>query len=198
MANFKIFADILQQGSTAGFAAAQTKQARDWYREKAGEVARVDQRTILNDKDRFAKVPLPGHMYIFSYDPKTKDDLPYYDRLPLIFPFRIVGSSMYGINMHYLPPVYRAQLMDALYSTVSDTKYDENTRLRITYDILTKASRYRFFKPCVKQYLNSHIRSRLVKIQPTEWDMALFLPLERFQKASKQRVFKESIKQFQR
>lgn len=198
MANFKIFADILQQGSTAGFVAARTKQARDWYREKAGEVSRVDQRSILSDRDRFTKVPLPGHMYLFSYDPKTKDDLPYYDRLPLIFPFRIVGGSMYGINMHYLPPVYRAQLMDALYSTVSDTKYDENTRLRITYSILSKASRYRFFKPCVKQYLNNHVRSNLVKIQPTEWDMALFLPLERFQKASNQRVFKESIKQFQR
>lgn len=197
MANFKFFANMLQQGSASGFA-DQTKQARDWYREKAGEVARINQQSLLTDKDRYAGVPIPGQMYLFSYDPKTKDDLPYYDRLPLIFPFRVVGNSMYGINMHYLPPVYRAQLMDALYSTVSDTKYDEHTRLRISYNILSRASRYRFFKPCVKQYLNSHIRSNLIKIQSTEWDMALFLPLERFQKASKQRVFRESIKQFQR
>lgn len=198
MAIFKVFSNLMEQGQAAGFAAARNKQSRDWFRTKAGEVSRVDQRSILGDKDRFAAHPKIGEMYLFSYDPKTKDDLPYYDRLPLIFPFRIVGNSVYGINMHYLPPVYRAQLMDALYSLSSDRKYDQNTKLRLSYEILNKASRFRFFKPCVKRYLNNHIRSRLVKIQATEWDMALFLPLERFQKASKQRVFKDSIKQFQR
>lgn len=198
MANFTIFADLINQGQSSGFAAARDKQSREWFRNKASEITRIDQRTILGDKDRFAGRPLPGEMYLFSYDPKTKDELPYYDRLPLIFPFRIVGNSMYGINMHYLPPMYRAQLMDALYNLTSDKKYDQTTRLRLTYDILNRASKFRFFKPCVKQYLNSHIRSRLIKIQATEWDMALFLPLERFQKATKQRVFKESIKQFQR
>lgn len=197
MANFKLFADILSEGESAGFAAAKSKQARDWYRTKASETTRVDQRSLLSDKDRFETQPKIGHMYLFSYDPKTKSDLPYYDRLPIIFPFKFVGSSMYGINMHYLPPVYRAKLMDALYNIASDTKYDANTKLRISYDILNKAARFRFFKPCVKQYLNSHIRSRLVKIQATEWDMALFLPLERFQKASKQRVYRDSIKQVQ-
>ncbi len=198
MANFTVFSDLLDQGKSAGFAAARDKQSRDWFRSKAGEINRIDQRSILSDKDRFVTRPMLGEMYMFSYDPKTKDELPYYDRLPLIFPFRIIGGSMYGINMHYLPLLYRAQLMDALYNLTSDKKYDEHTRLRLTYDVLNKASRYRFFKPCVKQYLNSHIRSRMIKIHATEWDMALFLPLERFQKASKQRVFKESIKQFQR
>lgn len=198
MAIFKIFSDLMEQGQVAGYAAARNKQSREWFRAKAGEVNRVDQRSILGDKDRFVTRPMIGEMYLFSYDPKTKDDLPYYDRLPLIFPFRIVGNSMYGINMHYLPPVYRAQLMDALYNLASDRRYNETTRLRLTYEILNSASRYRFFKPCIKQYLNSHIRSRMVKVQATEWDMALFLPLERFQKASKQRVFKDSIKQFQR
>lgn len=198
MADFKLFADILKEDQAAGFAAARTKQSREWFRNKAQETTRVDSRQLLNQKDRFATRIESGHMYLFSYDPKTKSDLPYYDRLPLIFPFRVQGDSMWGINMHYLPYEYRARLMDSLYTVAADRRFDQNTKLRLTYEILTKASRFRFFRPCVKQYLNSHIRSRMVKIYSNEWDMALFLPLERFEKASKTRVFKESIKQFQR
>ena len=139
-----------------------------------------------------------GQMYLFSYSPKTKNDLPFYDRLPLVFPFRRTADSFYGINLHYLPYAYRARLMDALYSLTSDRNYNENTKLKLSYGILNAASRYRFFKPCVKQYLNSHVQSRFINIFANEWDMALFLPLERFEKATKQQVSKESIKQFQR
>ena len=193
MANFKPFSDLLQQSQQAGFADTKTQESRNWLRAKAQSVSRVREASLMRQQDRFATRPVIGQMYLFSYDPKTKDELPYYDRLPLIFPFAAAGGSMYGINMHYLPYVYRAKLMDALYTLVTGTDKPEQTRLRMSYDILNRASRFRYFKPCVKQYLNSHIQSRLIRIAPEEWDAALFLPLERFQKARKQRVFKESM-----
>ena len=138
---------------------------------------------LMTDQTRVKSHIEIGHMYFFSYDPKTKDDLPYYDRLPLIFPFNSTSNGIYGINMHYLPYGLRAKLMDALYTIISDTRFDEKTRLKLSYDVLSSTSRFKYFKPCIKQYLYSHIRSQFVHIRADEWNNALFLPVERFQKA---------------
>jgi hypothetical protein len=35
-----------------------------------------------------------------------------------------------------------------------------------------------------KQYLTSHVRSRFIYITPDEWPIALFLPMEQWQKKS--------------
>ena len=94
--------------------------------------------------------------------------------------------------MHYLSYRLRARLMDALYETSNNKRYDETTRLRITYDLLKAATKYKEFKPTYKKYLNQHVRSRFVEIGATEWDIALFLPVERFEKASKTAVWRDS------
>ena len=48
--------------------------------------------------------------------------------------------------------------------------------------------------PCIKHYLNSNVMSRFVQIDPSEWNMALFLPTERFVGRSKNIVFEESLR----
>jgi hypothetical protein len=136
-----------------------------------------------------------GYMYAFKYDPKMKKELPYYDTFPLIFPVRIDSDGFLGINFHYLPPVLRAKLMNALYSTLTNKKYDDSTRVKISYSILQSASKYRYFKPMLKKYLRSHVRSQFLEIQVNEWDMAIFLPTESFRKADTGRVWEESRKQ---
>ena len=82
--------------------------------------------------------------------------------------------------------------MDALYDTANNTKYDESTKLRISYQILDKAAKYGPFKPCVKRYLTSQVTSKFLYVYPSEWDIALFLPTERFVGASKAQVFADS------
>jgi len=133
-----------------------------------------------------------GRMYFFAYDPKTKKELPYYDRFPLIFPFKKAQGGFMGINLHYLPPRLRAKLMDALYGLVTNKKYDETTRLNLSYRVLNGAARFRFFKPTVKRYLTSQVKSRFIEVNAEQWDMALFLPVEQFSKASKQKVWSDS------
>jgi hypothetical protein len=58
---------------------------------------------------------------------------------------------------------------------------------------LQSASKYKYFKPCVKRYLWNHVRSKFVTIPPEEWDLVLMLPLERFEKKSTAQVWKESL-----
>lgn len=193
MANTQIFSSLVSSGSMPADVQTRAVDARAWLRDKAQEVRRVDSLGIIrqNTSNLQTRV-MPGHMYMFYYDPKMKDQLPFYDRFPLIFPFRKVPDGFYGINMHYLPYMMRAVLMDRLYSLVTNKNMDETTRLRLSYRILSSSSQYRFIKPCVKHYLNSHVKSRFLYIHPTEWDVALFLPTERFVKASKQTVFNNS------
>ena len=70
---------------------------------------------------------------------------------------------------------------------------DEIKRLRITYDILNASRRYREFKPCIKRYLNSHIRSRIMAVDHNEWDVALYLPVQQFRKAAPKDIWQESV-----
>jgi len=83
-------------------------------------------------------------------------------------------------------------LMDALWNYVDDDKLTANAKLRFTYNTLKQASKLRYYKPCIKRYLNSNIKSRFVQIDPQQWNMALFLPTERFKGASKSKVYNDS------
>ena len=190
-----VFDDLLLKGVRKGELPARTQQSREWFRNQARTSnVRGDRGAaqIVRDRSRMANRPSIGRMYFFNYDPKYKATLPYYDRFPLIFKVGQYRGGFEGINMHYLPYRLRARLMDALYETSNNKRYDETTRLRITYDLLKAATKYKEFKPTYKKYLNQHVRSRFVEIGATEWDIALFLPVERFEKASKTAVWRDS------
>ena len=196
-----IFDNILIQGARQGIIPARTVAARDWYRSAAGKLmSNITPGVFEKRTDEARKVSSMefGYMYAFKYDPKTKNDLPYYDTFPLIFPVRMDSDGFLGINFHYLPPVLRAKLMNALYSTLTNKKYDDTTKVKISYSILQSASKYRYFKPMLKKYLRSHVRSQFLEIQVNEWDMAIFLPTESFRKADTGRVWEESRKKIGR
>lgn len=189
-----LFADVLKRASRGNlrYGAVST---RDWFRETAMETKKADPNKIINSREGMLNgvgSPLIGNMFLFNYDPKHKATLPYYDSFPLIFPIELYSDGFLGINMHYLPPLMRARLMDVLYSTLSDKRYDERTHLQVSYKLLVAASRFSYFKPALKRYLYSHVRSKLVKIDAKEWDYTLFLPLARFQKASQSQVWRDS------
>ena len=189
-----VFDDLLAKGVRAGEIPARTDGARSWYRDKARTTRVTPDRLIKSDKERLTSKVMVGRMYHFFYDPKHKKTLPYYDRFPLIFPFKKVRGGFLGINLHYLPLRLRAKLMDELYGLTRDNRYDENTRLRISYNVLNGAAKYKYFKPCVKHYLTPHVKSRFLEVYAAEWDIALFLPTEKFVGSSKKAVHADSRK----
>lgn len=188
-----VFDKLLKQAAQAGIITNKAVDATEWLREKATKVQQVNtDRVIQQGQDRGRTQLKVGQMFLFKYDPKYKDKLPYHDRFPLIFPFRKTADGFYGINMHYLPLTFRAILMDNLYQLINNFKSDETTKLRMTYSTLAGASKFRYFKPCVKYYLNNHVQSKFIYISPTEWDVALFLPLHSFKGASIATVHRDS------
>lgn len=190
-----VFDTIITQGVRAGQIPARTTAARDWFRETAGKINRINERDLMKgDTSRLTSQPLLGSMYMFYYNPKYKEELPYYDRFPLIFPYKKVKGGFMGLNLHYLPLQLRARLMDGLYDFANNTRYDESTRLKLNYELLTRASKLRFFTPCIKHYLNAHVQTKFMYVYPSEWDIALFLPTERFVKARKNQVYMDTKK----
>ena len=191
----KLFDEILAQGIRSGQIPARTSTAREWFRDKAKDAGKVSEQNILRgDTDRLKSRSTIGKMYFFMYDAKHKATLPYYDKFPLIFPVDRVQGGFYGINMHYLPLPLRAQLMDSLYDITNNKRYDESTKLKLSYGILKGAEKFSLFKPTFKRYLTSQLRSRFIEVYPSEWDIALFLNSEQFIGASKTKVWADSRK----
>ncbi len=188
-----LFDDIVAKGVRAGQIPARTEAAREWYRNAAKQIKRVNENTLMRqDTDRLHTKMLPGAMYMFQYDPKWKDTLPYYDRVPLIFPFRLTKDGFYGLNLHYLPLTLRARMMDGLYDFTTNKRYDESTRINLSYRLLNGAANLKYYKPCIKQYLYSQLQTRFMYIYPSEWDIAIFLPTARFEKRSANYVHAQS------
>jgi len=127
-----------------------------------------------------------GSMLLYTYDPKWKEELPYYDIYPLIFPFELKEDGWLGINLHYLPPKLRQALLENLMQAFDDKK----NRINITYKFLQATGTA--YAPCIKRYLAGHVRSRLLIIEPEDWKKTIALPFAQFKKASQTQVWKES------
>ena len=116
-----IYQKLVEEGVRAGQVPARTVSARNWFRSLAEQTAGSSPSQIVNTapKVQLTRIPQVGFMYNFFYDPKMKKELPYYDRFPLIFPFKrgyernraTEGGAFYGINLHYLPPHVRSRFV---------------------------------------------------------------------------------------
>ena len=129
---------------------------------------------------------------MFFYDPKTKETLPYYDKFPLVIVVGKAPGGFYGLNLHYISPLLRVKLLDALMDNTSDKRYDENTRFKLNYAMLNRTSKLRFYKPCFKHYLLDHVQSRLAHVPAPEWEIATFLPMANWVGARGAAVYKFS------
>ena len=157
-------------------------------------IASIINREDFRKKNRFQV----GGLYYFYYDPKTKADIPYYDRFPLVLVLDIQSDGFLGLNLHYLPVKYRIAFLDKLMEYASFDENDDIKRIRVSYDLLTSSRRFREFKPCLKKYLNSYVQSRILAVQPDEWDIAVFLPIQQFRKAPVQEVWQDSLEEIRK
>lgn len=172
-----------------------SKKSRAWFQQQVLLMTRkriTPNRVIQSDPQQLRAQVFPGFLYMFAYDPKLKDTLPYYDQFPLVFPFRKVPGGFYGLNLHYLPYPLRVQLLDRLMTFANNDKMDETTKIKYSWHMIDGLSRYKLAQPCVKHYLNDHVRSPFRRIEANDWATAMMLPVERFQGATKEQVWTDS------
>ena len=149
-----------------------------WYRNRIKELGTPSTAELLRS-GKLAKRPHEGFLNMYIYAPKLKDKLPYYDTFPLIMYLKPAEKGFYGLNFHYLPYALRARLLDA----AGQDKLDVNA-----------VSRSNLTKPTIKRYLFGYLRSMCLRIDPEDNLTAIMLPVQRFKKASDNRVWGDSRK----
>lgn len=171
----------------------RTKQSREWFRRKASTLRNVNRRSLMQMKplERSSNF-IVGSMVMYYYDPKHKDTLPYFDRFPLTIIVDMTSDGFHGLNLHYLPMTLRAKFLDGLLDNITNTVYNDATRFRVTYNYLKSASNMKYFQPCFKRYLASHVASQFAMVPAPEWEIATFLPTAQFEKASTAKVWRDS------
>jgi hypothetical protein len=113
-----------------------------------------------------------------------------------VIPIEQYKDGFLGLNLHYIHPKQRILLLDQLSEYATNKNFDIRTRLRLSYDLLRRASKAYQATPCIKRYLFSHVQSRFVEIFADEWDIAALLPAENFVGASTSKVWSDSRKKF--
>lgn len=167
--------------ATAREIASKAKEAIDWFRDSVSNIQKKQQRSDPNKIFKTVSSPQIGSMYLFVYDPKYKLILPFYDMHPLVIPIEMYVDGFLGLNLHYLPPLARIQLLKALDDTKNNDKYNETTKLSISYGLLkTYSNQFKGHEQCIKRYLFSHVRSSFHIVNPTDWEKAAMLPLQRW------------------
>jgi len=195
----------VQDARTAAGIRARGAQAREWFKDNIIDLygqGKPNKRTniLRGNPDRLkakSSKHISGKLYMYFYNPKTKDELPYYDIFPLVFIMEVYPDGFLGLNLHYLPPDLRIILFEKLIKLTNNKRYDETTRLRLSYNVIQKFGRFKWAAPCIKRYLTTHIKSDIREVSPENWELAIFLPTESFKKTIKEVVWNDSRKRIQ-
>jgi len=193
----EVFSQLLASAEGVQRAQGLTTKSLVWFRKQVQKTTRgqkVSFKSVMSRKDALVAKMFSGRMYHFRYDPKWKDKIPYWDIFPLVIPIDFYADGFSGLNLHYLPPKLRAKLFDSLTSVLNDDGLNQKAKFRLTYQLLSGVKRFRLFKPTFKRYLYKHVRTRFLWIPPIEWQIALFLPSQRFRMAKSETVWTDSRK----
>lgn len=186
-----IFNRLELQAFRAGIT-PRTKESREWFRKKASNLRSINREALMNeDPIKRGNKQIVGSMQMFFYDPKFKEELPYYDAFPLVIVVGPAEGGFYGLNLHYLPPILRAKFLDALMD-IADSKNTDDAKFSLSYRLLQRSSKLKYFKPCFKHYLSKHVKSKFAEVPAPEWEIATFLPTADFRKRNRNKVYYDS------
>ncbi|MCK9369128.1 hypothetical protein M0R04_04170 [Candidatus Dojkabacteria bacterium] len=191
---------------------ARTTIARNWIMKLIRETVKMNSSAKMGFVNLSTKSKKPqrstltlGKMYFYFYDPKTKEQLPYYDTFPLVIPIDYMPASrsaskkdngFIGLNLHYIKPQDRMILLDELYTITNNDNYDETTKIRLKYKSLVKNINLIKAMPCLKWYLFKQVRSNILEVDADHWDIAALLPFSQFMKQPKEVVWTKSKERY--
>lgn len=157
-----------------------TKESARWFAEQVRKGPKINNLEKVTKDLKSTKIE-PGKMFIYSYDPKLKESLPFYDTNPIVIILDMTRDGWYGANLHYLPPTMRAVLLAEV-----------NKGKRSGAQIVRALEGNPVTKFCLKRYLASHVVSKPKVVSRADWEIAIQLPFESFQKAAMKDIWKRA------
>ena len=169
--------------------AGDTDKSATWYRTQVNKIASGTTARQLFRQGKLNGRPSVGRLNLFGYNPKLRRTLPYYDIFPLVLPLEPITGGFMGMNFHYLPPLLRFRLLERMQATATDQRFDSKTKFDVTYD---DVKNIKIVKPTIKKYLYSYVQTGFLRINANDAAVAIYLPVQRFQKASEAKVYSDS------
>ena len=142
---------------------------------------------------------------MFNYrNPISKASADYYDMYPVVMVINVYEQKDYfnALNFHYLPPFYRAELMNELFKYMVNpnvtgdelaTTIRAKLAPRVNYEFLKKRRNLMSFKPLWRRYNMQRVIGQYLYVPPKAWDFIIQMPVGRFRKAGINRVYRDSL-----
>lgn len=139
----------------------------------------------------------PGQLIMFNYfQPKTADQLEYYDAMPCTIFFGNVktdnGIRVIGFNIHYYPPKIRYQVMDRIFD-IFKPMYLESWHSVLqeeisdfNYKMLIRQLQNAKLDFGIREYIPS-LMTKITPLPPEMWQKAVFTE-GRFRKRTREQI----------
>ena len=181
-----------KQGNIEGEAALY--RANDSRRD-----ARVRKYVDENLSIKSNKSAIPGQLIMFNYfEPKTKDELEYYDAMPCTIFFGTFkskdGLRVIGFNIHYYPPKIRYELLDRIfdiYKPIYLKNWENPLKTELSffdYKMLMYQLEKLQLDFGVRQYI-PELMHKIIPIPAKDWQKAVFTE-GRFKKRTRTQILK--------
>ena len=185
-----------------------------WYAQQAklmGKQGYTSKRLLSGISGDWAQVPIPGKLYMYAYDAKHKATLPYWDKYPLTFPFKLVKDGLpykrvvseeekrieairgvtpnvseYSVDSY----AYRIKILNDLVG-IKLRSTSKHYKLQLSWELISSVAKYQPLQSCVHRYLYSQLRTGLRIIHSSDWATAMMLPTHKFIGASPSYVWKQ-------
>lgn len=176
----------------------------DYIRKLGEDEAKTNPNQLLQGAGRTKRL-LPGRVYMFNYrNPISKASADYYDMYPVVMVINVYEQKDYfnALNFHYLPPFYRAELMNELFKYMVNpnvtgdelaTTIRAKLAPRVNYEFLKKRRNLMSFKPLWRRYNMQRVIGQYLYVPPKAWDFIIQMPVGRFRKAGINRVYRDSL-----
>ena len=175
-----------------------------YIRELGEQEAKTNPNQLLQSTGKTKRL-LPGRLYMFNYrNPISKATAEYYDMFPVVLVTNVYEQKDYfsGLNFHYLPNKYRAELMDELFKymmnpDVSGNALSTSIRAklapRVNFEFMKKRRNLMSFKPLYRRYNMQRVIGQFLYVPPKAWDFIIQMPLARFRKAGINKIYRDSL-----
>lgn len=153
------------------------------YKDNTGRRDNVARKYIKEHCEvRGPQTILPGALIMFNYfEPKTEDQLEYYDAMPCTIFFNVVntkqGRRVLGFNLHYYPPKIRWNVMDRIFEIF------KNIYKKSWDDVLDKEISYFDYSMLIYQLQQAKLDFGVRMYIPQLMDKITPIPVKDWQKA---------------
>lgn len=168
--------------------------AKRWFTKSIDSITKIGARNDMLKslyKIKNNGKPPVGEILMYRYSPKLKLKLPYYDTYPLVLVVAFEQDRFYGINLHYLPPTLRTQVMAILIEQKQKSKNQEEY-VKAVFPLLQQLSKT-LCMFAFKLYLCNHVTSKFIVVEHDYWELVAKLSTEKFVGASSERVWRDAI-----